>query len=117
MIVVFFVFIYYKNIPQSNNVNLSAIVWSPIDQNGWATTTDCRNIKLYFENGTDTSESGQENEQDIAGDPEKKILSIGLNEGLYGPKKRLEVSYAKLDDYKNCSPDVKKLIQTAILLK
>ncbi len=104
--------IIYKNNKKNNDINnVSTLL---VDQNGWTTITDCRDIKLYLWDGKNPSEAGLEDEQDVAGDLEKKILSIGLPESIYGPRKRLEVSYAKPSDYENCSPDVKRVIKDAV---
>jgi hypothetical protein len=120
VIIIFGMIIYQGGQNNKNNIinnNPNEIpVWSSPDQDGWVTTTDCRNIKLYLWDGKNPSEAGLEDEQDIAGDPEKKILSIGLPESIYGPRKRLEISYAKPSDYENCSPDVKRLIDATIHL-
>lgn len=115
IIVIIFGVIIYKNIQKNKNKsNISTPIESAVDQNGWTTITDCRNIKLYLGDGK-VSVSGLDNEQDIAGNPELKILSIGLPESIYGPRKRLEVSYAKPSDYENCSPDVKKIIENEVI--
>lgn len=83
-----------------------------IDQDGRTIIYDCRDIKLYVGGEVDDSVSGLGGELDVEGNSDKKTLSIGLPERIYGPLKRLEVSYAKLSDYESCSPDVKEVINT-----
>jgi hypothetical protein len=108
--------IIYNNTKHAQVVDIQMPVWSSLDENGWSITKDCRFIKLYEPVGNDIPESGIVNELDIAGDPEKKILSVDLPESMYGSKKRLEISYATTEEYENCSPDVKKLIKDAIYI-
>ena len=100
----------YKNYFKNTDYKVTT-TYPYTDANGWEISNDCRNIKLSSDEKSDP-ESGLANEQDIAINQELKIVSIGLPEKVYGPKKRLEVSYAKLTDYTDCSPNVRQIIDS-----
>lgn len=114
LIAILSVIIYIYSFKNKNIKNSELPINTNLNQNEWSVITDCRDIKLYLENGN-SSTSGLDNEQDIALNLEQKILSVGLPESLYGPRKRLEVSYGNPNDYKNCSTDVKKLIEKEVI--